>query len=721
MYNFPFFADASKKEGEKKKMMELKDKKVFETTIGDRKVTVETGHFCGLANGSCIVRCGETVVMVNATMADKARDGIDFFPLVVDFEEKMYSIGKIPGGWKRREGRASDKAILTSRLIDRPLRPLFDKGFRNDVAIVATTLSVEPDVYPEPLAMFGASVALSISDIPFNGPVGSVNIALIDGKYVINPNPEQNKKTKLFATISGTEDAVLMIEVEAEEASEKEVLATIMEAHKHIKLQCKFQQKMMKEVGKPKNKNIKLAKIDEQVEKEVKIFAINLIEKAFDNTDRQARQEAEGKITDLVFEHIEKTLGKEKLSENKLLIIEALEYLKKQVVRTKILTKNIRPDGRKVNEIRPIWCEVGMLPRVHGSAIFTRGQTQAMTVTTLGMLSDVQELESLDDEVSKRYMHHYNMPAYSLGEAKGLKGAGRREIGHGALAEKALEMVLPSEEEFPYAIRTVSEILSSNGSTSMASVCGSTMSLMDAGVPLKAPIAGIAMGLIKEGKKSAILTDIQGIEDFYGDMDFKVTGSEKGITAMQMDMKIAGISEDELKEALEQAKKGRMHIMDIMLKAIKTPREKLSKYAPKIITFKINPDKIREVIGSGGKVINEIIKQTGVKIDIDDEGVVCIGTADEAAAAKAKNIILTIAEDIKIGTKYTGKVVKIANFGCFVELAPGKDGMVHISKLDTKRVEKVEDIVKLDDVIEVEVIKIDEKGRVDLRRIVPKA
>ena len=653
------------------------DYKQFKTKVGGKEVVVEVGKYCMQTNGSCIVRCGETAVMVNATMSDAVRAGIDFFPLGVDFEEKMYSVGKIPGGFKRREGRASDKAILTSRLIDRPIRPLFPKGMYNDVTIVATALSTEPQIQPEPFAMLGSSVALTISDIPFNGPTGSVNVGCINGKYVINPTEDEKEKSSMLVTVSGTKEAILMVEAGAKEVTEEEMLGAIAAAHEEIKKLCDFQLKIQKAVGKKKSTKVELMFASEELKKEIEDIAVKPLEKAFTIFDREKREELEAEVDELVKEK----LG-DRYDENKTLVMDVMKNIKKHIVRDKIVNKGVRPDGRKTTEIRPIWCEVGILPRVHGSGVFTRGLTQVLTTTTLGMLSDVQKLEGLDDEDKKRYMHHYNMPGYSSGEARPLKAAGRREIGHGALAERALEPMLPSEEEFPYAIRTVSEVLSSNGSTSQASVCGSTLSLMDAGVPIKAPVAGIAMGLIKdvERNKVVVLSDIQGIEDFYGDMDFKVAGTSKGITAIQMDIKIKGIDNNILTTALKQAKEGRMHILGEMLKVIKTPRKEISKYAPKIITFHIDPDKIRDVIGTGGKVINKIIEETGVQIEIEDEGDVYVATADSKMAERAKEIILLIAEDPKPGTKLVGTVNKVAQFGAFVELAPGKDGMIHISK-----------------------------------------
>ena len=686
----------------------------FEIEVGGRKVTFETGKFCELSSGSCLVRCGETAVLVNVNMSETPRPGIDFFPLGVDFEEKMYAVGKIPGGFKRREGRASDKAILTSRLIDRPLRPLFPKGFYNDVTVVATALSVDPNIAPEPLAMLGSSFALSISDIPFMGPTGSVCVGLVDGKYVINPDLEQREKSLMHLMLSGTEEAILMVEAGAKEVTEKQMLDGIMFGHEEIKKIVRFMKDVKAKIGKPVSEKVVYETIDPELEKDVREFATPLIEKALCEFDRQKRQKNQDEANEEIQAHFA-----EKYPEQAKQISDVVYKITKETVRSKILNEGVRPDGRKTTEIRPIWNEVGVLPRVHGSGVFTRGQTQVLTTLTLGTISDMQKLEGLDEEETKRYMHHYNMPGYATGEAKPLRSPGRREIGHGALAERALEPVIPSEDEFPYAIRLVSEVLSSNGSSSMASTCGSTLALMDGGVPIKAPVAGIAMGLIKddESKKVAVLSDIQGLEDFLGDMDFKVTGTSKGITAIQMDIKIKGIDEQILTTALEQARLGRLYILDKMLSVIDKPREQLSKYAPKIITFSINPDAIKDVIGSGGKTINKIIDETGVKIDITDEGKVFIATPDSEMAEKAKRIILSIAEDLEVGKIYSGKVVKIMQFGAFVEIAPGKEGMIHISKLASKRVEKVEDVVKEGDEVEVEVIKIDNKGRVDLKLV----
>ena len=686
----------------------------FEIEVGGRKISFETGKFCEQSSGSCLVRCGETAVLVNVNMSDAPRPGIDFFPLGVDFEEKMYAVGKIPGGFKRREGRASDKAILTSRLIDRPLRPLFPKGFYNDVSVVATALSVDPNIAPEPLAMLGSSFALSISDIPFMGPTGSVCVGLVDGQYVINPDLEQREKSRMHLMLSGTEEAILMVEAGAEEVSEKEMLDGIMFGHEEIKKIVRFIKEVKEKIGKSVSEKVVYETIDQELEKDVREFATPLIKEALCEFDRQKRQKNQDEANEKVYANFA-----EKYPEQTKQIGDVIYKITKETVRAKILNEGIRPDGRKTTEIRPIWNEVGVLPRVHGSGVFTRGQTQVLTTLTLGTISDMQKLEGLDDEETKRYMHHYNMPGYATGEAKPLKSPGRREIGHGALAERALEPVIPSEDEFPYAIRLVSEVLSSNGSSSMASTCGSTLALMDGGVPIKAPVAGIAMGLIKDeqSKKVAVLSDIQGLEDFLGDMDFKVTGTSKGITAIQMDIKIKGIDKEILTTALEQARVGRLYILDKMLAVIDKPREQLSKYAPKIITFTIDPDTIKDVIGSGGKTINKIIDETGVKIDITDEGKVFIATPDSEMAEKAKRIILSIAEDLEVGKIYSGKVVKIMQFGAFVEIAPGKEGMIHISKLASKRVEKVEDVVKEGDEVEVEVIKIDNKGRVDLKLV----
>ena len=686
----------------------------YKLEIGGKEVEVELDKYCGQANGHCVLRCGDTVVMVNATMSKAPRPGMDFFPLNVDYEEKMYAVGKIPGGYKKREGRPSDQAILRSRLIDRPLRPLFPKGFYNDVSVIATPLSVDNDIPPEPLAMLGSSIALTISDIPFDGPTGAVKVGCVDGKFVVNPNVEESEKSVIDLTVSGTKEAILMVEAGAKEVSEVLMLDAIMFAHEEIKKQVKFQEDLAKKLKVKKTDKVQFETIDENIDKDIRAYADKKLDKILENFDRHLREPMED---DLLQEIVEK-FG-EKYPDQQKEFSQVLYNMKKEKVRHKILYKGIRPDGRKTNEIRPIWCEVGLLPRVHGSAVFTRGETQVLTTCTLGMISEAQELDGLENEEYKRYMHQYNMPGYTTGEAKPLRSPGRREIGHGALAERALLAVLPSEEEFPYAIRTVSDVLSSNGSTSQASVCGSTLALMDAGVPIKAPVAGIAMGLMKDkdSDKVAVLTDIQGLEDFLGDMDFKVAGTSKGITAIQMDIKIHGIDRQILTTALEQARLGRLEILKIMSKTIKAPRKQLSKYAPKIITFKIDPDKIREVIGSGGKVINQIIAETGVKIDIEDEGDVFVSSSDQAMIEKAKAMILSIATDFELNCEYEGVVVRTTQFGAFVEVAPGKEGMIHISKLAKERGEKVEDVVKVGDKVQVKTIKIDERGRVDMKLI----
>lgn len=690
------------------------ERKIFKTEIGGREVSVEIGAYCGQANGSCLIRCGETVVLTNATMAKTPRDGIDFFPLGVDFEEKMFAVGKIPGGFKKREGRPSDKAILTSRLIDRPIRPLFPKGCLNDVAVVATALSVDKEIPPEVFGMLGSSIALSISDIPFAGPTASVVVGYVDGKYIINPTPAEREKSKLHLSLAGTKDAIMMVEAGANIISEKEMLDAIMFGHEEIKKIITWIEGIQEACGKAKQE-VHLYLPSDEVKAAVFEWAdkkMDYVLDTFDRTEREARDDALNKEA---IEHFAEIFPDDLSS-----VGDALYALKKVKVRAKILDKGIRPDGRSLTEIRPIWCEHGILPRVHGSAVFTRGQTQALTTCTLGTISEVQKLEGLDDDNYKRYMHHYNMPPYSTGEAKPAKSPGRREIGHGALAERALEPVLPDELEFPYAIRTVSDILSSNGSTSMASVCGSTMALEDAGVPIKAPVAGIAMGLIKDDEtgRVAIMSDIQGLEDFLGDMDFKVAGTKDGITAIQMDIKIKGINEEILRTALEQARQGRLFILNKMAECIAEPKKELSKYAPKIIRFNIDPDKIKDVIGSGGKVINKIIDETGVKIDISDDGMVFIACEDIDRAERAKAIVLAIAKDPEVGDVFEGPVVRILQFGAFVNIAPGKDGMIHISKLADKRVEKVEDVVNIGDRVKAEVIKVMKEGdktKIDLK------
>lgn len=691
--------------------------KKYVINVAGKEISFETGKLCGQSNGSCLVRSGDTVVMVNVTMSEQPKPGQDFFPLSVEYQEKMYSVGKIPGGFKKREGKPSDKAILVSRLIDRPLRPLFPKGFFHDVVVVATALSIDPDVSPEPLAMLGSSFALAISDIPFLGPTGSVQVGLVDGKLIINPNQDERERSDLALTVSGTDEAVLMVEAGANEVPESVMLDAIMLAHEEIKKIVAELKKIKAEIGKPVNPDIVYYTIPEDLTAAVREYADKKYDWMLDTFVRSERQARQKEVDADVLAHFAEIYPEQERE-----IKDVLYKMQKEKVRAKILNDGVRPDGRKLEEIRPIWCEVGMLPRVHGSAVFTRGETQVLSALTLGTVGDVQKLEGLDDEEVNRYVHHYNMPPYATGEARMIKATGRREIGHGALAERALEPVVPNDETFPYALRIVSEVLSSNGSSSMASVCGSTLALMDGGVPISAPVSGIAMGLIKDenSNKVAVLSDIQGLEDFLGDMDFKVTGTAKGVTAIQMDIKIKGIDKAILTEALERAKIGRMYIMDKLLACISEPRKELSVYAPKIITMQINPDFIKDVIGSGGKTINKIIDETGVKIDIEDDGQVFIAGQDMAMIEKARDIIKGIVEVPEVGDVYDGKVVRIMQFGAFVDLGGGREGMIHISKLSDKRVEKVEDVVKIGDTVEVEVIKIDEKGRIDLKRILPK-
>ncbi|MBC6002446.1 MAG: polyribonucleotide nucleotidyltransferase [Paeniclostridium sp.] len=684
--------------------------KVFKMDFAGRELSVEIGKIAELASGSAILQYGETMVMVNVSKSAQPRDGIDFFPLSVDYEEKLYSVGKIPGGFLKREGKPSEKAILTSRLIDRPIRPLFPKGFRNDVQVVATVLSVDQDCTPDIVAMIGSSVALSISDIPFNGPTGSVLVGLVDGAFVINPTAEQREKSSLHLVVSGTKDAIMMVEAGAEEIPDELMLEAILFAHEEIKKVVEFVETIAAEVGKEKIE-VTLYKIDEEVEKAVREFATDKMKEAVKTVEKLERMEKMDAVKEETFAHFEDIV--EEFGQD---IEETLHSIIKEEVRKLIVHENIRPDNRKPDEIRPIWCDNGFIPRAHGSGLFTRGQTQVMSIATLGALGDVQILDGLDEEESKRYMHHYNFPAYSVGEARPSRGPGRREIGHGALAERALLPVIPSKEEFPYAIRVVSEVLSSNGSTSQGSVCGSTLSLLDAGVPIKDMVAGIAMGLIKHDNKVAVLSDIQGMEDHLGDMDFKVAGTEHGITAIQMDIKIAGIDEEVLRTALKQARVGRIHILNEMRKTIDAPKPELSKYAPKIVTMNINPDKIRDVIGPGGKIITKIIDETGVKIDIEQTGEVFISGIDAEMIAKAQQLIHDIVAEAEVGQTYTGKVTRIMNFGAFVEILPGKEGLLHISHIAHERVNKVEDVLNIGDEVTVKVTEIDEKGRVNLSR-----
>lgn len=685
----------------------------YEMDFAGRPLSLEFGRYAQQAAGSVLVRYGDTVVLVNATYSDTVREGIDFFPLSVDFEEKLYAVGRIPGGFIKRESRPTEKATLTCRLIDRPIRPLFQKGMRNDVQVVATVLSVDVDNPPDIPAMIGSSVALCISEIPWAGPTGSVTVGRVNGKLVLNPNEAERAVSDLHLTVSGTKDAIMMVEAGANEVSEEVMLEGILYAHESIKQLVAFQETIIAEIGKPK-REFKLFLTGDDIKAAVREYAYDKVVWSFDTDSRELRQQREEEVKAEVKAHFAETFeGREGE------VGDALYNLNKEVMRRKILDRGVRPDGRGTEEVRPIWCEVGVLPRTHGSAVFTRGQTQALTVTTLGSLREVQILDSISPEETKRYIHHYNMPPYATGEAGRMRAPGRREIGHGALAERALEPMIPSEADFPYALRLVSEVLGSNGSSSMASVCGSTLSLMDAGVPIKAPVAGVAMGLIKDDQsdKVAVLTDILGLEDFLGDMDFKVAGTMNGITAIQMDIKIKGIDEAILRQALKQALAGRLHILKIMLDTLDRPRPNLSKYAPKIITFMINPDKIREVIGPGGKMINKIIADTGVKIDIEDDGRVAIATPDEEAAAKARKIIEGIAKDVEAGEVYMGKVVRImSNLGAFIELLPGKDGLLHISKLANERVDKVEDVLNIGDEVEVKVQEIDSQGRVNLVR-----
>ena len=693
-------------------MPNLDNARVFKTDYAGKELIVEIGKYAEQANGACLVRCGDTVVNVTVCMAEKAREGMDFFPLSVDYEEKMFAVGKIPGGFKKREGRASDKAILVSRLIDRPIRPLFPKGIFNDVVVVATALSVDPDIAPEPIAMIGSSIALSISDIPWAGPTGSVIVGCVDGQYVINPTVEEKEKSTIHLSLAGTKDAILMIEAGALEVTDEEMVGAIMYGHEEIKKVCAWVEEIAKEVGKPKLE-MELYKIPEDLDAAVKAYGYDKLYAALDTFDRQERQDRQAAAEAEIIEHFAE-IYPDQIREVK----DSIYYIVKGIVRAKIFDGGVRPDGRTLKEVRPIWCERSVLPRVHGSAVFTRGQTQALTTCTLGMLGEAQKMEGLDEETEKRYMHQYNFPGYCTGEAKALRSPGRREIGHGALAERALVAVIPSESEFPYAIRVVSDIMSSNGSSSMASVCGSTMALMDAGVPIKAPVAGCAMGLIKDAETGeyVILTDIQGLEDFLGDMDFKVAGTEKGITAIQMDIKIKGISKEIMLDAIAQAQDARRHILGKMLECIPEVAPQLSFYAPKIISFQINPEKIGDVVGKQGKVINKIIEQTGTKIDIEDDGTVCVACfGDVANAERAKAIIQSIAHDPEVGDMFVGEVVRVlSKVGAFVEIAPGKDGMVHISRLSEKRVNQVEDVLNIGDKVKVEIIKIGEKG-IDLK------
>ena len=689
----------------------------FETELAGRKLTVETGRVAELANGDAIIHYGDTVVMVNVTASKEPREGIDFFPLSVDYEEKLYAVGKIPGSFQKREGKPADKAILTSRAIDRPIRPLFPKDFRNDVCVVATVLSVEQDNSPEVCAMIGASVAISISDIPFGGPTAAVNVGYVDGQIVINPTVAQREHSRLKLTVAGTMEKVTMIEAGADEIPNDTMLDCIKAGHEEIKKLCKFIEGIKEEVGKPKFEYVSFA-TDKDVYAEIKE---NFKERMYQDVqaqDKEVRDANMDKLAEDIQAYFVEKYGEEETEAKSTEIANSIHDLEKECVREMIFKEHKRPDGRRIDEIRPLSCEVGVLPRVHGSAIFTRGQTQVLSVVTLGTKSEEQELDGLDEEESKRYMHQYNFPSYSVGEARPSRGPGRREIGHGALAEKALVPVIPSEDEFPYTIRVVSEVLSSNGSTSQASICGSTLALMDAGVPIKKPVAGISTGLVtsKENPDEYVmLTDIQGIEDFFGDMDFKVGGTKDGITAIQVDIKNDGLTYDIIKEAFERTKVARDYILDeIMKPQIAEPRAELSKYAPRIITTTINVDKIKDVIGPGGKMINKIIDATGVKVDIEEDGRVCIYTDDAENGKKALKMIEDIAKDIEVGKVYDGKVTRIMNFGAFVDIGGGREGLLHISKISNKRVEKVEDVLAVGDEIKVKVYEIDNQDRINL-------
>ena len=689
----------------------------FETELAGRKLTVETGRVAELANGDAIIHYGDTVVMVNVTASKEPREGIDFFPLSVDYEEKLYAVGKIPGSFQKREGKPADKAILTSRAIDRPIRPLFPKDFRNDVCVVATVLSVEQDNSPEVCAMIGASVALSISDIPFGGPTAAVNVGYVDGQIVINPTVTQREHSRLKLTVAGTMEKVTMIEAGADEIPNDTMLDCIKAGHEEIKKLCKFIEGIKEEVGKPKFEYISFA-TDKDVYAEIKENFKERMYQDVQAVDKEVRDANMDKLAEDIQAYFVEKYGEEETEAKSTEIANSIHDLEKECVREMIFKEHKRPDGRRIDEIRPLSCEVGVLPRVHGSAIFTRGQTQVLSVVTLGTKSEEQELDGLDEEESKRYMHQYNFPSYSVGEARPSRGPGRREIGHGALAEKALVPVIPSEDEFPYTIRVVSDVLSSNGSTSQASICGSTLALMDAGVPIKKPVAGISTGLItsKENPDEYVmLTDIQGIEDFFGDMDFKVGGTKDGITAIQVDIKNDGLTYDIIKEAFERTKVARDYILDeIMKPQIAEPRAELSKYAPRIITTTINVDKIKDVIGPGGKMINKIIDETGVKIDIEEDGRVCIYTDDAENGKKALKMIEDIAKDIEVGKVYDGKVTRIMNFGAFVDIGGGREGLLHISKISNKRVEKVEDVLAVGDEIKVKVYEIDNQDRINL-------
>ncbi|MGG4341606.1 polyribonucleotide nucleotidyltransferase [Paenibacillus lautus] len=683
-----------------------------EMQLGGRPLVFETGRLAKQANAAVMVRYGETAVLCTVTASSEPKD-LDFFPLTVNYEERLYAVGKIPGGFIKREGRPSEKAILASRLTDRPIRPLFPEGFRNDVQVLNLVMSVDQDCEPEIAAMIGTSAALSISDVPFNGPIGGVAVGRVDGKFVVNPNIAEQEASDIYLVVAGTKDAIMMVEAEANEVPEEVMLEAIMFGHEEIKKIVAKIEELVAACGKEKMA-VKLHAVNETVNREVRDFAEARLVEAVRVEEKHARQDAIDAINDEAY-----TVFEEKYIETPELLKDVKEVLHdivKEEVRRLITHDKVRPDGRGLSEIRPIDCDTSLLPRTHGSGLFTRGQTQALSVCTLGALGDVQILDGIDLEETKRFMHHYNFPPFSVGEARPLRAPGRREIGHGALGERALSKVIPNEVEFPYTIRLVSEVIESNGSTSQASICASTLAMMDAGVPIKAPVAGVAMGLIKDGDHVSILTDIQGMEDHLGDMDFKVAGTPEGVTAIQMDIKIDGIDRAILQEALQQAKEGRMHILGKMAEAIQKPRETLSQYAPKIITMQINPDKIRDVIGAGGKIINKIIEETGVKIDIEQDGRVFIASANDEMNKKALSIIEGIVREVAVGEIYTGTVKRIEKFGAFVEILPNKDGLVHISQLSTERVAKVEDVVAIGDVITVKVTEIDQQGRINLSR-----
>lgn len=682
----------------------------YSIELGGRTLTMEIGKIAKQANGAVLVRYGDTAVVVAATGTKTPREGVDFFPLTVDFEEKMYAVGKIPGGFIKREGRPAETAILTSRLIDRPIRPMFPEGYHNDVQIVATAVSVDPDNAPDIPAMIGASCALSISDIPFEGPIAGVRVGMIDGQYIINPTIEQAKVSRLNLAVAGTKDAILMVEAGSKEISEDEMLDAIWFGHEEIKKLVEWQEKIMAEVGKPKME-VPVYEPPAELAAEIEAYGAEQLKAALMDANKLEREENVARIKAEIADAF-----MEKYPDNAKDVAYITQKLVKKIVRRTISVDKIRPDGRALDEVRPVTCEVGLLARPHGSALFTRGQTQILNVLALAPLSEAQTLDGLGVELTKRYIHHYNFPPYSVGETKPLRSPGRREIGHGALAERALLPVIPSEEEFPYAIRLVSETLESNGSSSMGSVCASTLSLMDAGVPIKAPVAGVAMGLVKDGDYFTILTDIQGLEDALGDMDFKVAGTKNGITAIQMDIKIDGINKEIFKQALAQAKRGREHIMGIMLDCIAEPRKELSKYAPKITTIHVDPEKISKIIGPGGKTIKKIVEETGAKIDIEEDGRVYIAAVNSEEAAKAIDMINGITAEAEVGKVYTGKVTRLMAFGAFVEILPGKEGLVHISQLSTERVNKVEDVVSVGDEIVVKVTEIDQKGRINLSR-----